>query len=268
MKKIRKILYAVFWCLLVSALIVTLGFAEKQEAKVICKKPVISINEEDNNYFITEDDITCLLRSKGDSINGQPLPTVDVNKIEKLMYTNPWVKSANAYLSIDGVLNIEIEVRKPLVRIINKSGENYYLDTDGKLMLWSPAYTPRVLVADGNIDEPYHLWYSIPADKIMQNDSLAHTTLLDDIYVMAKYISADPFWNMQVTEIVNNTSGDLEIVPLVGSHKIIFGDTTALKEKFSKLKIFYKEGLNHTNWNNYDTLNLKYKNQVVCTKLK
>jgi cell division protein FtsQ len=32
------------------------------------------------------------------------------------------------------------------------------------------------------------------------------------------------------------------------------------------LMTFYKEGLNKVGWNAYLTINLKYKNQIVCTK--
>jgi cell division protein FtsQ len=53
----------------------------------------------------------------------------------------------------------------------------------------------------------------------------------------------------------------------VGDMKIIFGTTEDMKEKFSNLKVFYQEGLNSTgNWKLYQAINLKYKNQVVCTK--
>jgi cell division protein FtsQ len=47
----------------------------------------------------------------------------------------------------------------------------------------------------------------------------------------------------------------------------VFGDAKDFEEKFEKLKTFYTEGLNKTDgWNKYSTINIKYKNQVVCTK--
>ena len=60
---------------------------------------------------------------------------------------------------------------------------------------------------------------------------------------------------------------ELELYLAVGNHKIIFGDANDIEEKFKKLKIFYTEGLNKTDgWNKYSVINVKYKNQVVCTK--
>jgi cell division protein FtsQ len=53
----------------------------------------------------------------------------------------------------------------------------------------------------------------------------------------------------------------------VGNHKIILGDCSDLEQKFKKLFAFYKDGLNKIGWNTYKTINLKYKNQVVCTRI-
>jgi cell division protein FtsQ len=84
---------------------------------------------------------------------------------------------------------------------------------------------------------------------------------------MAKYINADDFWRSQIHQIYVNDNDDMEIVPLVGDQRIIFGDTTSMEEKFKKLLTFYQEGLNTTGWwNKYSTINLKFKNQIVCTK--
>jgi cell division protein FtsQ len=265
---IKRILFTSMWVILVSGLIVTLGFAEKQESKVTCKEPKIFINADNDNDFITIDDVLDLMRSKGDSITGQPLATVNVHEIEDLLYTNPWVKSANVFLDLDGVLQVDIDVRVPLVRVMNSAGESYFIDTDGKLMLWSPEHTPRVLVASGNIHEAYGTWYHTNIGEMSPADTLSKVTVLDDIFKLAKCVTADAFWNSQVEQVIFNAKGDIELVPQVGDHKIIFGDLTDMQEKFNKLKIFYSEGLNHTNWNQYDTLNLKFKDQVVCTKIK
>src|ERR1051326_3463575 len=169
----KKILFISMWVILVSGLIVTLGFAEKQEARMPCKELKINIGADSDNYFIDNDDIKQMLYAKGDSIIGETVSEINVNAIEKLIYTNPWVKKADAYLSLDGVLQMDIEVRKPLVRIINENGENFYLDTEGKLMLWSQKYTPRILVANGNIHESFGVWYKTSVNDISVGDQNA-----------------------------------------------------------------------------------------------
>jgi cell division protein FtsQ len=140
------------------------------------------------------------------------------------------------------------------------------MDLQGKLMPWSPNFTPRTLIAAGNINEKYHEWCKTNIDQIINNDTLKTSTLLDDLYALTRFILANKFWQAYTEQIFVNEKGDIELVPKVGNHKIIFGNADEIPEKFWKLKVFYKEGLNYTGWENYDTLNLKFKNQVVCTR--
>jgi cell division protein FtsQ len=81
-----------------------------------------------------------------------------------------------------------------------------------------------------------------------------------------KYISEDKFLSSQIVQIYYNGSGDFELIPRVGAHQIIFGDIKDYQLKFMKLKVLYEEGLKYEGWNKYVMINLKYKNQVICTK--
>ncbi|MFN6085466.1 MAG: hypothetical protein ACK476_11145, partial [Fluviicola sp.] len=66
-----------------------------------------------------------------------------------------------------------------------------------------------------------------------------------------------------------NQWGDFILIPQVGGHEIVFGTANSdrdVKEKFEKLKTFYKEGIPYEGWNKYSSINLKYKNQIVGKK--
>jgi len=63
-----------------------------------------------------------------------------------------------------------------------------------------------------------------------------------------------------------NGAGEIELISRVGNQPVLFGDINDMEEKFDKLLLFYKEGLSKTGWNQYKTINLTYKDQVVCTK--
>jgi cell division protein FtsQ len=70
-----------------------------------------------------------------------------------------------------------------------------------------------------------------------------------------------------IQQIYVNKERELEFYPLIGNHRIVFGENRDTGEKLNKLKLFYTEGLNKSDsWNKYATINLKYKNLVVCTK--
>lgn len=270
MELLKKILRISFWVLLFAGLITIFAFVQKKENDLLCSKININILRDpmEENYFVEEGAIRAMIAKRFGQIENTSLKNIDVNYLERLMYSNPWVARADVYLSIDGVVDIDIEQRQPILRIINEKNESYYMDSKGKLMLWSPDFTPRVLIASGNIKESFKEWNKISASELINNDTLKTHTMLDDLYSMAKFILADEFWSAHVEQIYVNVDGELELVPKVGNHKIIFGSSDEMTEKFWKLKIFYKEGLNYTGWENYDTLNLKFNNQVVCSKAK
>jgi len=268
MQLFLKILRISFWVLLVAGLTTLFAFVQKQEDDLLCSKINISILRDpmNENFFVEEDAIRELIAQRFGQVENTSLKNIDVNHLERLMYVNPWVAKADVYLSINGVVDIEIEQRQPILRIINVGGENYYMDSEGRLMLWSPDFTPRMLIASGNIVEKYEEWSKVTVSELINNDTLKTHTMLDDLYTMARFILADEFWSAHVEQIYVNLLGEIELVPKVGDHKIIFGGSDEMAEKFWKLKTFYTEGLNYTGWENYDTLNLKFNNQVVCSK--
>lgn len=131
----------------------------------------------------------------------------------------------------------------------------------------SDKYTARVIVATGNIIEPYAIRHTLSVDDITKNKTYASLSVLDDIYTVATYINKDSILSNLIHQINITNENELELYPSIGDHKIVFGSVENIEDKFNKLKLFYKEGLNKTDgWNKYAIVNIKYKNQVVCTK--
>ena len=156
--------------------------------------------------------------------------------------------------------------RTPILRVINYKNDSYYIDLEGKLMPLSESYTARVPIATGLITESYANTYSLDLLSRDINDTLLTKFIIDDLYLLAKYINESEFWKAQIEQIYINADREIELIPVFGNHRILLGDATDLRDKFNKLLVFYKEGLNKTGWNVYTKINLKYKNQVVCTK--
>jgi len=60
--------------------------------------------------------------------------------------------------------------------------------------------------------------------------------------------------------------GDLILTPLMGDHLIELGTSDNLQEKFRNMKAFYKQVLANRNWNKYESISLKYNNQVIAKR--
>ncbi|MDF2437180.1 MAG: hypothetical protein K0Q95_1556 [Bacteroidota bacterium] len=267
MKKFKKIAFISIWVLLIAGLLVSLGFVNAEQEQLKCSALDIHVNQDNDLYFIDKIDVAQLMKDRGDSIMGQPKASVNVTKIEESLNSHAAVSNAEVSVSIDGVVKVDVKQRNPLIRVINADGDSYYIDDEGRLMPLSDKYTMKVLVANGNIFEPYSKRYQHSIKDISKDSLFKATSKLDELYAMATFINADPFWKAQIPQIFYNQDNEIEIVPMVGDQKIIFGDTTSMEEKFKKLLTFYQQGLNTTGWwNRYSVINLKFKNQIVCTK--
>lgn len=90
------------------------------------------------------------------------------------------------------------------------------------------------------------------------------------LLTFVKFVEDDDFWRSEVVQIAAHTapSGALEVdlVPRSGRHTIRFGRLEREEEKFGKLLGFYRSGLSRIGWSEYRTIDLRYRNQVVCKK--
>lgn len=269
MKKLnfRKILIIVLWIIGLSGLFASLAFATGKEKNVVAENLYVSVNNTEVNSFIDEEDVKEFFKDRNDSILHATLKNIDVNGLEKALNSHPAVENADIAVDVNGDVNIDVTQRTPLVRVMNMDGESYYIDDKSKLMPLSDKYTARVLIATGYIMEPFASRYQFPVTTIAKHEVFSKVSVLDDIYNISEYITKDSVLASLIHQINVTSDKELELYPAIGNHKIIFGEAKDFEEKFEKLKMFYTEGLNKTDgWNKYSIINIKYKNQVVCTK--
>lgn len=269
MKKVstRKILTIVLWIIGLSGLLASLAFVSKKEKAVVAENMTVTVVNTDENTFIDEEDVKDFFNERKDSILSTELKNINVNDLEKALNSHPAVENADVAVDINGDVTVNVTQRTPLVRVLNSDGESYYIDDKSKLMPLNDKYTARVLIASGDIMEPYSQRYQFSANDIAKNKLFSKISVLDDIYTISNYIAKDSVLSGLIHQINITNDKEVELYPSIGNHTIIFGEVKDIEEKFNKLKIFYTEGLNKTDgWNKYSIINIKYKNQVVCTK--
>lgn len=195
-----------------------------------------------------------LVTAFGADLENSDLGSLEVERMERVLEGDPFVKNADVYIDQNNQLHINIEQREPLVRVLDNNGNNYYLDAAGKKMPPSKNFAARVIVATGNIS-PY-----TPEFREKRKSSLK------DLYNITQTLLADEFLKSFIQQIHVNNAGEFILVPLIGNQKIILGSAKKLEDKLNRLKIFYKEGMPYEGWRKYETINLKYSGQVVCKR--
>ena len=86
------------------------------------------------------------------------------------------------------------------------------------------------------------------------------------ILVLARTLSADPFWNALVDQVVVDANGDFELLPRIGGQRVAIGDGTDLERRLQKLRLFYEKGIPQTDWRRYARIDVRFADQIVCTK--
>ncbi|WP_395626640.1 cell division protein FtsQ/DivIB [Daejeonella sp.] len=255
LKKInwKGILTAFVWLLSLSGLIFLMSFIEVEKASQKCKN--LKVILPGRNNFIERNEVDKILMEASGTLVGRDLRDINIHSLENSLKSNPFIEFAKVYADMDGIVHVEIKQRLPILRIINRANVQFYVDENGLKMPLSENFTANVLVANGLIDEDF-------SGKV----ETLNTKLAKDLYRMAQFIKADTLWDNQIEQIYVDTKGDIEMVPRVGDHKIIFGDADSLQTKFRNLLIFYKKAMPKVGWDTYKTINLKYANQVVCDK--
>lgn len=269
MKKIsyKKILVTVLWIIAIAGLASSLRFVSKSTANTVAGSLNISIFNNEENLFLDEEDVRRFLSERNDSVLSVRYGSIDIPGLEKALNSHPAIENAEVSADINGEVKIDVTQRTPVLRVINKDGESYYIDSQLKLMPLNNNYSARVIVASGEIHEPFARRYQFSVDQIKKNELFSQVSLLDDLLDVSEYIRKDTCLNQLIHQIYVNEDKDLELFPAIGNHKIIFGDAKNIAEKFNKLLLFYTQGLNKSDsWTKYSAINLKYKNLVVCTK--
>lgn len=261
--RILKFLFV--WLGIIVYLVFALGFISGKLNTQVCEKVEVHIKDSLDNNFIAAEDVMDILLEKDNKILGYPLSKINTLELENNLVDESFIKSADLYKTVNGVLNVDILQRKPILRIINRHGKSYYLDNEGAILPVSEKYTSRVLVANGNISEPFveestRSIFDVDVPEGIRN------SVIYDLHSLASFISGSDLWSSQIAQIYVDSNYEYEIIPRVGAHIIYLGDAQNYETKFQKLEAFYLYGLNNKGWNNYDRINLKYENQIVCTK--
>jgi len=243
---LKKILLTTVALLLSAYLVYFLFYSKHDDVKenLICKELRIDIVDASDRHYLTQDNILASIAKAKLSPVGKNMSAVSTAVIENKLEENRLIRKAECYKTIDGTVRIKIYQREPVLRIFSMK-ESYYVDSEGEIMPIPDNFAAYVPVASGYIEKGY-------ATK--------------QLYGFALFLRQDKFWNSQIKQIYVAQNGDVELTPAVGDFRIILGKIENYKENLDKLRLFYDKGLSKVGWNKYSVINLKYDNQVVCTK--
>ncbi|AER40433.1 MAG: cell division protein FtsQ [Flavobacteriales bacterium] len=240
MKKYKRPFIPILFFLYMSLMIFFFYFSQKIHKNRNLEKLNIIIDPLSKNHFLNEEIIKNILFPRIEKIE-KKIGQLCILKMEQKLNNSPFIKKSEVFLSVDGILNIKVWQKEPILRIKN-GNEEYYLTKDAENLKLSSFYSSKVLLAKGSFskEEKKHLSdlvQTINSDELLKN------------------------------QIIGIKKTDLFIlIPKIGNHHIILGNLKDFKIKLNKLKAFYKQYLNKIDINRYKSIDLQYKDQVVAKK--
>ncbi|MCE4563271.1 hypothetical protein INQ51_03015 [Maribellus sp. CM-23] len=236
--------------LVVLFMIITLAFTSMKYSGVLCKTVRVEY-ESDDKITLNKEVIRRVVKKTDKDIVGKTFDQIDAEKLEAAVEKQAAVFKAEVYKTVakdsssfSGILTVRVKHREPVVRVIT-STSSYYLDEYAHRFPVSSTYPAQVLVATGSIDTTYAKEQLLPC---------------------VLFITGDEFWNAQIEQVHVEPNGDIVLTPLMGDHLIELGAPDNFQEKFRNMKAFYKQVLANRNWNKYESISLKYKNQVIAKR--
>src|ERR1035437_1612943 len=143
-KRIWKYLLIGFaWAVSLGGLIVLMSFIETKKAEVLCKDVKVYIPG--NQYFIDRDEVDDILQIHSHALIGHKMERINLHDLQNKLKANPFIEHAKVYADMDGIINIEISQRQPILRVMNRFDQDFYVDQNGLKMPLSANFTARVL---------------------------------------------------------------------------------------------------------------------------
>ncbi len=130
----KKILNISMWLIVIAGLAVLVGFIETEHKKIICKGLSVEIDYGKAEILISEADISKRVHDKFDTLVGKKISEINSVTIENDINEIDFIESADVYTTLTGQMKIKVSQRNPIVRVMNKFGQSYYIGEKGHLI--------------------------------------------------------------------------------------------------------------------------------------
>lgn len=247
--------------LTLAAMVLGFGFVTRLSAKDRALKTCSGINViyTDDYRFVNENDIKAWLDNGYGQYIGQRLDSIKLHKVEKVLNVQSAILNTEAYTTDDGLLNIKLSQREPVLRF-QKGDYGFYADANGFIFPLQENYTTQVPVIDGNIPIQCEPGYK-GAPKTEEEQ-----TWMKGALALISSLHKNKNMENNIVQIHVDDNGDIIMVPREGNEKFIFGSPFNAEDKFRRMENYYKYIVPSKEEGYYKTVNVKFDKQIVCKK--
>ena len=169
---------------------------------------------------------------------------INTRLLEDLITQDQYVKKAEVYLDITGVINIYVYFREPFVRLL-RGNKVYYYDSEKVILSSLSNVDDNLLVVTGQVDDD----------------------AFDTMLVLVKMIYNNHFLNQFIGGVHYDKALGYTLSSKVCDLAINIGRNPLFdKIKIDMIELFYRFLSQELHCDYCKSINIEYENQIICVK--
>lgn len=262
MKRLFKI---AFFLVLLSLLIWFFVTRIDKYEEMACR--MVQINFIDTlQYFSKEYFLQQILKNYGNPV-GKSMQSINVKAIHDVLKQIHHIKEIYVYKTPDGVLIVEIRLRKPLIRVFDSVGNKYLVDEEGHILPDNLQKTLWLMCVNGNIPS---MSKQLFGKKITELDTINSSRVrgLYNGWKIAKVLNQYKSFDNLISQIFVNEADEFFLVPVITDLIILFGSADRIEEKVKRLEVLFRDVFPFIPKDKYESVNISVANQFIMKKRK
>ncbi|MCM1369171.1 MAG: hypothetical protein NC204_02235 [Candidatus Amulumruptor caecigallinarius] len=219
-------------------------WANTEAHKHVCTGMIIEVEGNTPLGNVIQRGVKEELRGYPTRIVGTPLHNINTVEIERYLTSLSNFESVSCMITSRGELLVKIVPLIPVMRVFF-ADNSYYINKEGRHIESNAEFFSDVPVVTGRFNRNFQPKDLLPVVNYLKNDG--------ELREIVSMINAEDPHNIM-------------LIPRIRGHVVNIGDTTDLSSKKHALMLFYKEVIPYKGWEEYDTISVKFKGQVVATR--
>jgi len=184
-------------------------------------------------------------------ITFQSITDIDVSMIEHMLNVDTRILNAEVYIDAKKELVIDIIQRRPILRVMNQHGDQFYVDQSGSYVRTVDKKATRVPVVTGYVE------------SLDPDGHVGFKPRLQSAFQVIIESRKDPVLRALIEQVHVEENKRIVIIPKIGDDHIVLDHTDRLSEKLSGLRQFYRELARTDSWDKQDEIDISYNGMIV-----
>jgi cell division protein FtsQ len=199
--------------------------------------------EGNDQQYVTQEMVNKLLIEKKQGTSNIRKDAIDLNQLEKVLNNSNMIEKSQVFVSVNGVLKALVKQKTPVARVLTKDS-SFYIDYQGNKMPLSAIQSARIPLVLGEVKKENKKQY----------------------VALFRYIFDDDFLKQNIIGMQIYPNGAIKMLNRNYNYEIDFGRPIHIEKKFKNYEAFLQKAVVDSTINKYKKIDLKFTEQVVCTK--